>query len=406
MAVMMNAMYTSANSTYKFDAPVCPTGNCDWPTFGSLAICSQTNDITDQLRTWTGQTQVCWQNSTANKLQPWNWGPPVCQNITYSGLPNGLYLDYSSGNFQANTSNIWLSAKGDPTAWSKVYSFENDTFGPNALNAVQVVYLDSLNESYYNASSEVPTLPNSTVFLNHSRASETLFYICAQTYDVSTKNGTAMTAINATSHSINDTQSVTVTDDSRHYNIYTYHTFILDGQNYSYHALDWDLGNMLNEFANGSYSQDASGGGLGSDTPFSYAVGNALYQTVNVNTPNATGDGLMRQALSGMVDNMAKGLTNWYASLWLARLYALTSSMKANPHLLCQAPKQRNWCRRPCKQPRSLRRCEMELHDLSRSAGSTICSLSGLDCSRFQIKKDENPQGIGVGDSFGCSGKW
>lgn len=311
MAVMMNAMYTSPNSTYDFDSPLCSTGNCDWPTFGSLAVCSQTNDITDQLRTLTGQTQCCWQNSTANKLEPWNWGPEVCQNCTYSGLPNGLYLNYFASGNKANASNIWLSSDTDSTAWSKVYSFTNDSFGQNALNAVQIVYLDSSNESYYNASLG---LPNSTVLLNHSRAVETLFYLCAQTYDVSTTNGTTVTTINATSHSINDTQTVTITDDSSHYTSYTNHTFFLDGQNYSYIMIDWNLGRMLYNFATGFYNDDVIGDGLDVMTPFSYAVGNTLYHTVDVSgSSNATEDGLMRQALTGMVDNMARGLTNWYA---------------------------------------------------------------------------------------------
>lgn len=307
MAMMMNAMYTSANSTYNFDAPLCSSGNCDWPTFGSLAVCSQTNDITDQLRTLTSEAQCCWQNSTANKQEPWNWGPATCQNCTYSGLPNGFYLDYFASGNMANTSNIWLSSEGNGTAWSKVYSFTNDTFGPNALNAVQVVYLDSTDESYYNISIG---LPNSTVLLNHSRAAETLFYLCAQTYDVSTTNGSTTTIVNATLHSINDTQAVTVMDGS-HYNIDTFHTFIIDGQNYSYYMVDWNLGQMLNGFTSGFYNYDVTGDGLDVMTPFSYAVGNTLYHTADVSTSSASTDGLMRQALASMVDNMAKGLTNW-----------------------------------------------------------------------------------------------
>lgn len=324
--MMMNAMYTSANSTYEFDAPLCSSGNCDWPTFGSLAVCSQTNDITDQLRTLTGEAQCCWQDSIDHKWEPWNWGPELCQNCTYSGLPNGFYLNYNPSGDQANTSNVWLST-GEGSAWSKVYSFTNDTFGPNALNAVQVIYLDSSADSYYNVSSG---LANSTLLLSHSRATETLFYICAQTYDVSTNNGTAMTTINATAHSIDDTQNVTIVEDAEnHYNTYTNHTFILDGQNYSYCDIDLTMGEMLYYFARGWYNNDVVGGGLNVMTPFSYAVGNTLYHAVDISS-NTTRDGVMRQALAGMIDNMAKGLTNWYGFLFswlhLLRCFAKTNT--------------------------------------------------------------------------------
>lgn len=312
MAIMMNAMYTSANSTYDYSTPECSTGNCQWPTFGSLAVCSQTNDITDQLFTLTSDAQWGWQNtSTSNKWDGSTWGPPIVQNATYSSLPNGLYLDYFTTGNLANTSNTWVSTGTDPTKWDRVYSFDNETYALNAISAVQIVYLDSADETYYNSTLG---FPNSTIFLQHSRAVEVLFYLCAQTYDVSVMNGTATTIVNTTEYHVNDTQIVVRTDDGIHYSPYKTDTFILDGQNYSYSSINWYLGQMLNDFATGYYDDDYVASGLDFMTPFSYAVGNVLYHdSPNHNSSsNSTSDEQMRQSITGMTDKMAKGLTNWF----------------------------------------------------------------------------------------------
>jgi hypothetical protein len=44
-----NALYTPASETIPPIAPTCPSGNCSWPLFDSLAICSQVNNVTDLL---------------------------------------------------------------------------------------------------------------------------------------------------------------------------------------------------------------------------------------------------------------------------------------------------------------------------------------------------------------------
>ncbi|OKL55372.1 hypothetical protein UA08_09377 [Talaromyces atroroseus] len=241
-------MYTAANTTYNFDTPLCSTGDCQWPTFGSLAH----------------------RNNAAGRTLR----PTSCS----------LGIGDPSGNL-ANSSNIWLSTS-DNTGWSEVYSFSNESFADNALNAVQVVYLDSSDETYYNASQG---LPNSTVLLQHSRAVEVLFYLCAQTYDVSTTNGTAVTKINTTLNTVNDTQNVLVTSDNIHYTPYTNYPFILDGQNYSYYAINFNMGEMINYFATGYYNYDVINGGLDVMTPFNYAVGNILYHNTNINRNSSVG---------------------------------------------------------------------------------------------------------------------
>ena len=105
-----------------------------------------------------------------------------------------------------------------------------------------------------------------------------------------------------------------VTDDNVHYTPYTNHTFILDGQNYSYSLLATNFGSLMNGIATGFYDISVPYGGLNVMTPFSYAIGNTLYTSESSNSSSPAEDQAMRQVLTGMFDNMARGLTNWYVS--------------------------------------------------------------------------------------------
>src|SRR5262245_57373665 len=81
---MISAIFTAANSTYNYTAPECATGNCEWPEFGSLAVCVETNDITDKLIVEETAAQCCVENAT-NRFEGWTWSQ-TCTNCTQTGL--------------------------------------------------------------------------------------------------------------------------------------------------------------------------------------------------------------------------------------------------------------------------------------------------------------------------------
>ena len=45
-----DALFTFAETDASNTLPVCSTGNCTWPSFSSLAVCSFCTDLTSQLR--------------------------------------------------------------------------------------------------------------------------------------------------------------------------------------------------------------------------------------------------------------------------------------------------------------------------------------------------------------------
>jgi hypothetical protein len=78
-AAVMNAALDLGASSSVFDVtPVCLTGNCTWPPYQSLAICSTCNDLSSQL---VGVPVELLQPGSNNTYPVTNWT-----------LPNGLYL--------------------------------------------------------------------------------------------------------------------------------------------------------------------------------------------------------------------------------------------------------------------------------------------------------------------------
>ena len=89
---MISGMYTSVNTTYNYTTPACATGNCKWPSFGSLAVCVQTNDITDKLIVEELAQQCCTSTAT-DRFDGSTWSQS-CTNCTQTGLSRNdqIYL--------------------------------------------------------------------------------------------------------------------------------------------------------------------------------------------------------------------------------------------------------------------------------------------------------------------------
>lgn len=75
----------------------CQTGNCTWPLYTTLAVCSRCNDISTHIVKTIGK-------QTTDRI---GWGDPSASNITIEiDVANGTYIKYSVPFLQTNLSNL------------------------------------------------------------------------------------------------------------------------------------------------------------------------------------------------------------------------------------------------------------------------------------------------------------
>ncbi|KAH8705886.1 hypothetical protein BGW36DRAFT_422420 [Talaromyces proteolyticus] len=303
MTMMMNAMTTRANDTYDFDAPSCPTGNCKYPSFGSLAVCAKSHDVSDKLYTMVSPQQWCYQQHE-DKWNGRTWGPNICSNYSYVALSPDIYLDYFGAGYVANITNMRVQNG----TWNQVSSFDYESFAQNGLNSIYTIYLGSPKTTW---NTYLGGLPDTDKYLQHTRAVETLFYVCAQEFSVSTIDGTTVTNVTETLDYVTDTQLFEYTTDNYHYTPEHNRTFVLNGHNYSYYLLSDLMSELLDSFLTGKYNNQTTVGML-LMTPFSLAIGNAIYHNSDIDGGTSVERGSqMQQALEAVMNNTAKGITNW-----------------------------------------------------------------------------------------------
>jgi hypothetical protein len=116
----------NANSSHAVaqQLPVdCPSGNCTWPVFESLAVCSKCTNLDDKI-----------QSATALDF-PMSWFFPPQQkrvggsdpeNLTSYYLPNGLNLDNRKVSYYVSSSPAMLTSKATLKP-SETMTFENST---------------------------------------------------------------------------------------------------------------------------------------------------------------------------------------------------------------------------------------------------------------------------------------
>lgn len=302
---MISAMYTSVNSSYNYTTPECATGNCNWPTFGSLAVCVQTNDITDKLVVEELAQQCCTSTAT-DRFDGSTWSQS-CTNCTQTGLSQNQQLWLQPQEDRSlNSTSINLEA-GVNQSWSNLYTFTNESFGYNALAATQIIYLNTTDAAEYGA----PTLNDTALFTKYARAVEALFYMCVETYEVSTVNGTSFTNVTSTTSNVTWVDEYGYLPDGKHASIIYNKTFTVDGFNYSYYDVSPAISDILSASLTGSFNFIGTYG-LFDMTPFSYALGTAVYKNEGVNATTGTArDGLMLDAVDTVLSNTARGMTNW-----------------------------------------------------------------------------------------------
>lgn len=154
----------------------CPTGNCSWPSFESLAICNRCTDLTGSLnRIVTDGSQYVGLGAGNNQ-----------NGVTFHGgtafrLPNGLYLDNANG---------WQYG----TRFTNSYTGEvlMATFGTtNASETVSTQEIDTLIWSMSMIRAEPDPTNSYTVWPNLPlSAMECALFYCVNNYEATVSNGT------------------------------------------------------------------------------------------------------------------------------------------------------------------------------------------------------------------------
>ncbi|CAO2657021.1 Nn.00g058240.m01.CDS01 [Neocucurbitaria sp. VM-36] len=90
-AAIFNALIQPYDALVQQTSFACPTGNCTWDLFESLAICSTCNDLTDQISSYTEPTYL--YNDLEKRIMSAN----LIKNATSLQLPNGLYINNLNG---------------------------------------------------------------------------------------------------------------------------------------------------------------------------------------------------------------------------------------------------------------------------------------------------------------------
>lgn len=310
---LMSSMFTSVNSTYNYTQPTCSSGNCKFPTFSSLAVCVDTVNITDKLIPEKMPEQCCWQNTT-DKWDLGNWPKPICSNCTNAGLSRNKYIYLSPGNgYYLNSSSTPLEGaffgSDQVDSWDRLYAFSNSTFGYNAIEAAQIIYLNETNSTTVSTLSE--DILNLTMFMPITRAVEALFYMCVETYNVTTVNGTTHTNVTSIDKDVNSFYTYGYLNGGKPDVIYN-RTFVVDGHNYTYGDLTKGMSTILENILSGQFDSVDGYNGMGFMTPFGYAIGQTLYKNYKLGlSRGAERDQLMLQNIDTVLKNMARGMTNW-----------------------------------------------------------------------------------------------
>ncbi|RDW66797.1 hypothetical protein BP5796_09546 [Coleophoma crateriformis] len=162
-----DALYTQGTNYISAIAPTCPSGNCTWPEYQSLGVCSRVSNISHLLNeTTVGDGQM---------------GPTI-MNLT---LPNDAYLEY--GVYKTNISS-GLAITYTPGQQLGLLT-DNTTIGPLILDAYIIYERDGANFL------EV----NSTNPAYEFDALEILLYWCVNAYQTTVNLGLATTTVSNSS---------------------------------------------------------------------------------------------------------------------------------------------------------------------------------------------------------------
>lgn len=144
-----------------------------------------------------------------------------------------------------------------------------------------------------------------------TRAVEALFYMCVETYNVTTVNGTTHTNVTSVDKEVADFYTYGYLDEG-HSDVLYNRTFVVDGRNYTYSDLTKEMSQVLMNTLSGEFDFGPNFAGIGFMTPFGYAIGQTLYNNYKLSLSGGVErDQLMFQNIDTVLKNMARGMTNW-----------------------------------------------------------------------------------------------
>jgi hypothetical protein len=158
----------------------CPTGNCTWDPFESLAICNKCTDLALDLQRIESDGTQAWYLSKNNSTYSALLTYPFHNSGTAFRLPSGLYIDNTDGfrpySFKENTGYgaVMLATLGTANASQTTSPPELDTL----IWSMSMIRADSNNS---NDSASWPHVPLS--------AMECTLYYCVKSYKILVSDG-------------------------------------------------------------------------------------------------------------------------------------------------------------------------------------------------------------------------
>ena len=198
-AAIVQALDTGNDTLVHKPTYTCPTTNCTWPPFTSLAVCSHCTNITSNIQTTFIQNTTFLDNARATFHSPSlrhyllvnsTQGPPPSESFEgeflnqfpYPILENPIGKRLEIANYSSRILATYATA--DP---NHTFSYVNSS---NLLFSLQALH------------STLPYIGNKTTWNSTTvEATECALYLCTNTYTSAVVNGTLVETINATASS-------------------------------------------------------------------------------------------------------------------------------------------------------------------------------------------------------------
>jgi hypothetical protein len=166
-AVVNVAVNLGAPSNVYDITSSCPTGNCTWPLYQSLTICSTCNDLASQLE--------------GIPVEPPEPGSNYTYPVTNWTLPSGLYLTVEESQSKQGLFAMTMNVTNAPNAENPIKESASFPLLNSTLSLLDfLIIIGPANYSNdYSTSTFITTGPF---------ASECLLQVCIQTYNASETN--------------------------------------------------------------------------------------------------------------------------------------------------------------------------------------------------------------------------